>query len=143
MIIDILYFEKGKEKQHSLDIKFISNGVVRDFSEHLQKITDVQYWWEEIVIMTAEMATAPKEMQKEIKEKIAQIKKQIEAVSNDGLMKKRLELTVRILDDNGIDVTELRENRFWDTKVEPSAWISFLYKAVYKDVDLKKKALTR
>jgi len=141
--VDIPYFDKGKEKKYTAEIKFISNGVVRDFSEHLAVMSYVQELWGEVQELTIELITARKEQRKDIKQKIKEKKKEIERISGSAFFHKRHDITCMILDDNNVQEPVLRDFKFWDRKVEPTDWINFLYSAVYKDVDGKKKALTK
>jgi hypothetical protein len=144
---ELPYRIDGEEKLYKIDVDFISNRVVKDFSAIMAKAGEVDDAFNNLSDLNTLMAAAESNREKGYKEKIQEYQAKISENINiimeyqeNGFLEERQDLLFRILIDNGHknDVTLMSED-FWEDHVDPIDLIKFMTKAVYKDVDDKKK----
>lgn len=142
-ITHILTFrDEGDEKTIEIDIDFVSNRVLKDYSELIvmaekaeqahNRISDIS------TIVAGEELTAEKKESLQVES--ADCVKTIMKFNDNGYFQKRFEILKRLLVDNGHKENEKLMNfDFWENCVEPAEQLKFMMLAIYKDVDEKKK----
>lgn len=134
------YRESGEVKYFDLAIDFVSNRVIKEFSDLVLMGGEAEKAYNRIsdiyTILAAEKLT---------KEEIDLLKVEIKACDNkilefneNGYFEKRFNVLKRLLVDNGYKDEMILSFDFWDEKVDPINIIEFLYAAVYKDIEKKK-----
>jgi len=136
------YREEGEQKETTINIDFVSNRVLRDFSNLLVLSEKAQSAYDRIsdinTIIAGEEIT--EDEIKKYREESENCLKQIMEFNENGYFEKRSEILSRLLVDNGYKNDRmLMNNDFWEECVEPSDLMGFMTKAVYKDTDQKKK----
>lgn len=144
---EILYRQKGEKKSRIIEIDFVPNDRHREARNIQQLIFDMQLKWDEIKsteIQLQSLEIESKEFKKtaeEYKTKIKNLQKDIQKIGYDGIIERRINLVLSILEDNGIrEDDEIRQYKFWDSCVEPIDINNLIEAAINKDLS-KKKAM--
>lgn len=150
MIVDINYYEKGKQVTRSIEINFVSNWVVKQYNETIKQALESYEAALEIRKMSEEIIKVKEEQPKDWKnkiemsnEKLEKLSKQIRDVEDSGFFKKRYEIVKELLIKNGISENDkLCTYDFWDKDVSPKELYNFLNIVIedeYKDAKPQKK----
>lgn len=138
------YREDGEHKEIDIEIDFISNRVIKDYSDLILLAGEVEKAHNRIsdiyTILASEKLTDKEieDYKKEEENCLATILK----FNDNGYFEKRFEILKRILIDNGYkNDKKLMSFDFWDESVDPFNLLEFMSKSVYKDIDNKKKLL--
>jgi len=138
----IEYREEGEHKEVEIEIDFISNRVMKDFSDLIvmgnvaeaayNRISDINS------ILAGEKLT--EEQKEQYKQESVRCVDKVMEFNDNGYFVKRFEILKRILIDNGYKNDEkLMSLDFWENCVDPKDQLKFMTLAIYKDVDQKKK----
>jgi hypothetical protein len=142
--IELEYFEKGESKKIDIIISRIFNWALKEHGEIIEEATQVQIKYKNLQDKLDELSYESgnfegsgkdlfafrDKMQAEIKELTDGLNK----YKDSDFFKRRFDLIVGILDDNGIDDERLKSFDFWDRQVDPEQLMIFLNKACYKDI---------
>jgi hypothetical protein len=138
---NIKYNEKGNINEIPVTIKFVSNYVMREYSEIMAEIGNVRKDWDTLTLITAKrelLKNADGDNSEELEKIDSEIKKiedNVRGYKDNDFFKKRFDLIQVILEDNGIENEMLLSSKFWDRKIEPQEIINFLNAAIAKDTD--------
>ena len=140
--LNLEYREEGEVKNIKISIDFISNRVVKEFSNLIAEAAQVAKNHSRISdidsILAGEKLT--KKEIKDLKQEIKDLNNSILDFNNNGYFDRRSVVLNRILIDNGYKNNEmLMSDDFWEENVDPNDLMNFMYDAVYKDIDSKKK----
>ena len=140
--LNLEYREEGEVKNIKISIDFISNRVVKEFSQLITEATTVSRAHSRIQdiqeIISKEKLT--RQEMKDLKSEIKNLNNSILEFNNNDYFSRRKLLLDRILIDNGYKNNEmLMSDDFWEENVDPNDLMNFMYDAVYKDIDSKKK----
>jgi hypothetical protein len=136
------YREEGVQDEIEVRIDFISNRVMKDFSDLMVLANEAETAHSRIsdiaTIISGEDLTEEKKA--ELREESNNCIDKIMEFNDNGYFTKRFEILKRILVDNGYKENErLMSLDFWEECVDPAELLKFMYLAIYKDVDKKKK----
>lgn len=149
----IKYFEKGKEEEKLVNIKFFSNCNRERYNEIATGAFEAKEKWDRmsdidslITAKTRIMVGKSKDEKAEIKEEIEQLKDEykscvigLKMFEKTGLLKNRFNLIKDILEDNGIEDSDMFDYEWWDKKVDPKETMLFLSSVALEDIkDVKK-----
>lgn len=138
----IEYREEGEQKEVELEIDFISNRVMKDFSDLILLGNEAEEAYGRISDINTTMAgeELADEEKEELKKESARCVEKIMEFNDNGYFEKRFEILKRILVDNGYkNDDKMMSLDFWENCVEPRDQLKFMTLAIYKDVDQKKK----
>lgn len=154
------YFEKGKDLKKKVSIKRINNEIAHAYSDLAKKNNNLHIMEEEAARMISEIgwiATSKEKdvideetgilvvqkigmleriaLSKPVYAKLKEIKKEIDEISGEELLRARVKVINMIFDVNGIEDTELNSFAFWNKKTEPAAAWEFIIACIEKDND--------
>lgn len=136
------YREEGEEREVEISIDFVSNRILKKFSDLVLLGAKATKANDRISDIHTELAGEERteDQQQKLKEEIEKCSQDILEFNNNGYFEKRIDILERILVDNGYkNDKKLMSPDFWEDCVDPSDVMEFLFFSVYKDVDLKKK----
>jgi len=140
------YREEGESKEITISIDFVSNRVLKLFSELVvlgSKVDTARDRMSDIYSIKAGEKLSDEEKGK-LDNELEDLKKQILEFNDNGYFEQREEILRRLLIDNGYKNNELLMSpEFWDECIEPGDLLIFMFQVIYKDVDMKKKVLGR
>ena len=136
------YRDQGEDKEIEISIDFISNRVMKEYSDVVLIADEAQRAFNRMsdisTILAGEELT--EEKKQELKEEDIKCTEKILEFNENNYFKKRFDVLEKILIDNGHKDNEmLMDVNFWNDCVEPSELLKFMTNAVYKDIDPKKK----
>jgi len=139
---NLVYREEGDEKEKELEIDFISNRVLKDFSALIVLATEAGDAFNRssdiTTIIAGEDLTDEKIL--EYREEEEKCMDKILEFNSNGYFEKRFKILERVLIDNGYKEDEKLMNiDFWENCVDPSHLLEFMSSAIYKDISNKKK----
>lgn len=142
----IEYREEGEDKEIVIAIDFISNRVLKDFSNLVVLADEAQKAHNRISDISTIIAgeDLPDDKREKLKTESKECIDKIMEFNDNGYFEKRFEILQRILIDNGYkEDNKIMSFDFWEDCVEPSEYLKFMTLAIYKDVENKKKQQQR
>ncbi len=143
---ELNYRIEGVDGSKNIEIDFVSNRIMKDYSEIVAKASDAERAGDRMSDLNSLIASEETRQEEGYQVKVEQYKAElkncvdkIQAFSDNGFFEKRFEVLKRLLIDNGYKEDELMMSMdFWNDSVDPYDLIYFLTIAIYKDVDKKK-----
>lgn len=134
------YRENGEQKVKMLTVDFVSNWIIKKFSDLILLGGEAEQAYIRISDIHTELAGEELTDEKIdlLKQEIEQCNNKILEFNENGYFEKRYEILKRLLIDNGYNDEKLLSFEFWDQCVDPVNIMEFMYEAVYKDVQKKK-----
>lgn len=142
----LAYREDGVDGQIEIEIDFISNRVLKEYSELMTKSATVEKSQNRLNEIYEEISNVEltDEQIEELKIEEKKLTENILSYSDNGFFERRQDLLIRILIDNGYSShAKLMDPEFWESCVEPIELLGFLTSAIYKDLETKKKLFGR
>ena len=147
----LAYYKKGELLHKIIPIKWVSNrvydwyGDIQDRSNKIIELTEAQkIATENVAYQILNRKKGIFDRRKDAKpfvEELKQIKKDLKETDSKDYVQARFKLIERIIEDQGVDDTELLDIDFWQDHVEPSELWAFLIAVITKDSNGKKKAI--
>lgn len=146
--LEIPYYDRDtkKERVKEVTIKRIFNWASEKHQEMTDEALKAQEKYnniKELIKKTNDlfekMPDNWKEIIKDLEEEIKKQTEEIKEYKRSGFFKERFNLIKGILEDNEVTDPDLLNYDFWHRKVEPDVLVTFLAKAVYKDIDIEAK----
>lgn len=151
IVYELTYFKKGQELKKRIPIKFISNRIYDLYADVAQNANDILILTERrkkaieklayLMIRKDKAILQRRSDAKPIKDELKEIEQKIKTNNGVDFLEQRFNLIKRILEDNGVEDTELLSIDFWNDNVEPTEVWGFLTAAITKDTEGKKKAV--
>jgi hypothetical protein len=140
----IEYREKREKKTVEIKIDAVSNWVDRRFKELVKMGTDAKKTQDRLRVLMSDKGSVLLDGKNKVegwKDKIKDLEKEekelktiLDGYKEDEHFNIMFEIVKDILDFNGVKEDFLYEFNFWDRNVTPQDMMSFIAKAVYKDV---------
>lgn len=148
--IPIEYYEKGKEIVDGVDITLISQhafdqfDIIREVADKLTALSKKTQ--ERIAHYTKKLSELGEDDEEGTRVLIASQEKDIDEIKQEQKnlnlekeFKRRVDLIIYLLEKNGCTESKFMNADFWYNDVHPATIMNFLYSAIYKDYDSKKK----
>lgn len=144
------YRKSGVDGSIDIKVDFISNRVVKEYTEVMQLATEAERANNKMSDLYSLMSACKVNKEDGWEDKIIEFEVEFKvctdiilSFNDNNYFEKRHAVLQRVLVDNGYGDNEmLMSSIFWDESVDPSYLIGFLEKVVFKDFDSKKKHTT-
>ena len=142
------FFDGKKEREVVFKIKRIPQSVLTEYSELSITINNVYKKSKRIGEIIDEMGSIivnkdddAKQKIKDLKQEKKEIESEISSIDHKTFFETRHQLIKKLLEKNGITDELYLSREFWEDYVDSTDLNTFLESVVYKDMQVKKKAL--